>query len=388
MFKRRHQNKRLLLSPPHMSGEEQRHIQEAFDANYIAPVGPQLDQFEEVFAEYIDCPYVIAVSSGTAAIHLSLLIAGVQPGDTVLCSSLTFCASANPIRYCGAEPIFIDSDPNTWNIDPNLVEDELKVAAQKGCLPKALIAVDLFGQSIDMDAIEELCNRYDVALIEDAAEALGSSYRGRRLGARGDLNIFSFNGNKLITTSGGGMLCARSEEAIEHARYLATQAREEAAHYQHSEVGFNYRMSNVSACIGIAQVAVIEERVAARQAINRSYHCGLQDIEEISLMPVAAYGKSNCWLTVIQLDAMKCSVTREELRMALESDNIEARPVWKPLHCQPVFKDCMYRRGSVSEEIFARGLCLPSGSAMTEDDVDRVVMSIKQKLCSARRKCA
>jgi len=317
--------------------------------------------------------HAAAVSSGTAALHLALQLLGVGRGDTVLCSTLTFCASANPIVYQGAAPVFIDADPATWNMDPNLLRDELKERKQRGKLPKAVMCVDLYGQCADYDPILAICAEYDVPLIEDGAEALGASYRGRMAGAFGRCAAFSFNGNKIITASGGGMLVSDDPRLIERARFLATQARDPAPHYQHSVIGNNYRMSNILAAVGRGQLRVLHERVAARRRIYDAYRNALADLPGIAFMPQAAYGLSNCWLTCITIDPEAFGASRLEVQRALDVDNIESRPVWKPLHLQPVFAGCAYRGGNVASDLFEHGLCLPSGSAMTDDDLQRVI---------------
>lgn len=365
-------SERLFLSPPHMSGREQRYLAEAFASNYVAPTGPSLAEFERRFADKVGVDHALAVSSGTAALHLALRHLRIQPGETVLCSSLTFCASANPIVYEGGQPVFVDSEESSWNLDPNLVEEELTRSARLGKLPRAVIAVDIFGQSADLDAILEISSRFDVPVIEDAAEALGATYKGLPAGASAWGSMFSFNGNKIITTSGGGMLCSNDARLIEDARFISSQARDPGAHYQHSQIGFNYRMSNILAAIGLGQLDVLEDRVASRRQIFRWYEARLAALEGISFMPEPAYGKSNRWLTVIEIDPPRYGADRESLRLRLEADNIESRPAWKPLHLQPVFAGCRMLGGKVSERIFDRGLCLPSGSAMTEADVDRV----------------
>ena len=364
---------RRYLSPPHMSGFEKEFVTEAFDSNWIAPLGPMVDYFEKEMGEYIGIGHATALSSGTAALHLALLLLGVKTGDEVLCSTLTFSASANAITYVGAKPVFIDSDRDSWNMDPNLLEEELEKSAAGGRRPAAVIVVDLYGQCADYGKIEEICRRYDVPIIEDAAEALGADYQGKKAGGFGRMGVFSFNGNKIITTSGGGMLVSSDGALIQKAKFLATQARDPAPHYQHSQVGYNYRMSNIVAAIGRGQLKVIEERVEARRRIFSFYERSIGHLEGISFMPEASYGKANRWLTCIQVDPQKFGASREDIRLALEADNIEARPVWKPMHLQPIFADCRIRGGEVSWELFDRGLCLPSGSALTIRDLDRIV---------------
>lgn len=367
---------RLFLSPPHMSGREQQYIAEVFASNYIAPVGPHLQKFEELFAKKVGVAHAAAVASGTAAIHLALRHLNLEPGDEILCSTFTFCASANPILYEHACPVFIDSDWTSWNLDPNLVEQEIRGAAARGKLPKAIMAVDILGQSADLDAIGAIAAEYDIPVIEDAAEALGATYHGRPAGSTSWCSTFSFNGNKIITTSGGGMLCSNDQELIERARFLATQARDPAPYYEHSTYGYNYRLSNVLAAIGIAQLEALDDRVASRRAVFERYRDNLSALPGISMMPISEHGSPNYWLTSILIDETKFGRGCEDVRMALEADNIEARRVWKPMHCQPVFADCRRVGGTVSEKIFAMGLSLPSGSAMTMEDVDRVTHGI------------
>ena len=369
---------RIYLSPPHMSGMELELVKEAFATNWIAPLGPHVDGFEKEFARYVGVPHAAALSSGTAAIHLSLRLLGMQPGDEVLCSSLTFSASANPIAYEGGHPVFIDSETRSWNMDPNLLAEELAACAARGRLPRAVIVVDLYGQCADYDPIVEACARYDVPIIQDAAESLGAEYKGRKSGGQGRLGVFSFNGNKIITTSGGGMLVSEDASLIEKARFLATQARDPAPHYQHSQVGFNYRMSNVLAGIGRGQLRALPDRVAARRKNFARYQEKLGALPGIEFMPIANHGTPNCWLTCIMIDPAKFGATREDVRLALEAVNIESRPVWKPLHLQPVFEKCRVRGGGVSERLFETGLCLPSGSSLAENEHDTVCQIVRE----------
>ena len=364
---------RMYLSPPHMSGHELELVNDAFASNWIAPLGPHVDAFEREMAAQAGARHAAALSSGTAALHLALKLCGVEPGDEVVCSSLTFSASANAITYEGARPVFVDASPGTWNIDPGLLAEELAACAARGRLPKAVIAVDLYGQSADWDPIVAACREHGVALIEDAAEALGATYRGRPVGNFGRLGVFSFNGNKIITTSGGGMLVSDDEALIAKARFLATQARDPAPHYQHSEIGYNYRLSNVLAAIGRGQLRVLEERVAARRANFEHYQRELGGLPGLEFMPEASYGRSTRWLTCLTLEPGAFGATREDVRLALEAENIEARPVWKPMHLQPVFAGCRMRGGAVSERLFDLGLCLPSGSSLTAADRERVI---------------
>ena len=369
---------RIYLSPPHMSGMELDMVKEAFATNWIAPLGPHVDGFEKEFAKYVGVPHAAALSSGTAAIHLSLRLLGMQPGDEVICSSLTFSASANPIAYEGGHPVFIDSETRSWNMDPNLLAEKLAACADRGRLPRAVIVVDLYGQCADYDPIVETCARYDVPIIQDAAESLGADYKGRKSGGQGRLGVFSFNGNKIITTSGGGMLVSEDASLIEKARFLATQARDPAPHYQHSQIGFNYRMSNVLAGIGRGQLRALPDRVAARRKNFARYKDALGGLPGISFMPIANYGTPNCWLTCITIDPAKFGATREDIRLALEAVNIESRPTWKPLHLQPVFEKCRIRGGGVSEQLFASGLCIPSGSSLSESEHDTVCQIIRE----------
>ncbi len=370
-------NERIYLSPPHMTGREEAKLSEVFASNWIAPVGPHLEQFEKQIAEYVGVEHVLAVSSGTAALHLILRHLGLQPGDEVLCSTLTFCASANPIVYEGAQPVFIDSEPSSWNLDPELIHLELGDCAKRGKLPRAIIAVDIFGQSADMDAIVDVASHYGVPVIEDAAEALGATYKNRPAGSSGWASFFSFNGNKIITTSGGGAICSNDAMLIQQAKHLATQARDAAPWYEHSSIGYNYRLSNVLAAIGIEQMNVLDDFVSQRRKNYDFYLDTLGEIEGITLMPEAKFGRSSRWLTVIQVDASSFGTDCEQMRLHLETLNIESRRVWKPLHLQPAFKNCRRREGKVAEELFETGLCLPSGSALTEYQLQRIVQAIE-----------
>jgi dTDP-4-amino-4,6-dideoxygalactose transaminase len=377
--------KRLYLSPPHLSGEEQGFVADAFASNWIAPLGPHVDAFEKEMTEYVGVGHAAALSSGTAALHLAMRLLGVGAGDEVLCSSFTFVASVNPIVYEGGRPVLVDCDAATWTMDPNLLEDELRRLDAAGRRPKAVVAVDLYGQCADYDAIGALCERYGVPLVEDAAEALGSAYRGKHAGRFGRLGVLSFAGNKIITTSGGGMLLSDEEPLVRKARFLATQARETAAHYEHREIGFNYRMSNVLAAIGRGQLRVLTDRVAARRRNFRLYVEALGDLPGVSFMPEAPYGTSNRWLTCVLIDPKFFGATREDVRLALERENIESRPLWKPMHMQPVFAGCRSVGGSMSAGLFADGLCLPSGSGLTDEDHARVVAHVRNAAGSGRR---
>jgi len=363
---------RLFLSPPHIGPDELALVMEAFETNWVAPVGPHVDAFEQEFAEAVGARHAVALSSGTAAIHLALRDLGVGPGDEVAVSSLTFSASVNPIVYEGGTPVLIDSERTSWNLDPNLVEDLFRQRAAQGCQVKALLPVHLYGQTADLDALVALCEQYGVTMIEDAAEALGASYKGRAPGTFGRAGAFSFNGNKIITTSGGGMLVTDRAETAAHIKKMATQARDDAPHYQHSEIGYNYRLSNVLAGIGRGQLRVLESRVEARRAVCAAYEQALGDLPGLAFMPEAPWGRHTRWLTCLTIDPDAFGATREDVRLALEAENIEARPVWKPMHLQPIFADCEMLGGAVAEDLFEHGLCLPSGSAMTEADVERV----------------
>lgn len=374
-------NKRIYLSSPHMSGYEQEFIQEAFATNWIAPLGPHVDAFERELADYVGIRGAAATSSGTAAIHLALKLAGVEAGDYVFCSSLTFSASANPIIYQGATPVFIDSEEESWNMSPKALKRAFKDAVLLGKMPKAVIIVHLYGQSANMGELGEICDQHGVTVIEDAAESLGATYKGKQSGTLGKFGIYSFNGNKIITTSGGGMLVSNDLEALQKARFWATQARDPARHYQHSEIGYNYRLSNVLAGIGRGQMKVLTERIKARRAIFARYYTALADVKGIEFMPEAPYGQSNRWLTTMTIDSEKLGVTPNQLMDALAEENIETRPIWKPLHLQPIFQHYPYyshtEGDSVSERIFDNGICLPSGSNMTPEDQDRVIESIR-----------
>lgn len=374
-------SKRIYLSSPHMSGNEQKFIQEAFATNWIAPLGPHVDAFEREIADYVGIRGAAATSSGTAAIHLALKLAGVETGDYVFCSSLTFSASANPILYQGAIPVFIDSEESSWNMSPKALQKAFKDAALVGKIPKAVVIVHLYGQSADMDALGEICDEYGAIIIEDAAESLGATYKGKKSGTLGHFGIYSFNGNKIITTSGGGMLVSDNMEALQKARFWATQARDPARHYQHSEIGYNYRMSNVLAGIGRGQLLVIEDRVKARRDVFARYYAALGDLKGLAFMPEASYGQSNRWLTTLTIDPEELGATPEQIMDALADENIETRPIWKPLHLQPIFQQYPYyahnEGESVSERIFYHGICLPSGSNLTIEEQNRVIKLIR-----------
>jgi dTDP-4-amino-4,6-dideoxygalactose transaminase len=367
----------VFLSPPHMGAEERALLTQAFDSNWIAPLGPHVDAFEKEMAAKVGVSHAVALSSGTAALHLSLILLGIARDDEVWTSTLTFVATVNPVTYLGAKPVFLEVHPDTWTLDPGLLEDELTRANKRGRLPRAIIAVDLYGQCADYEPIQALCKRYDVPLIEDAAEALGSSYQGRAAGTFADLGVFSFNGNKIITTSGGGMLLTERAEWAARARFLSTQARDPAPHYQHSQVGFNYRMSNLLAAVGRGQLRALDDRVDARRRVNAFYREAFRDLPGISFQPEAPYGRSNCWLTAIQVDPEKFGATREDLRATLEAEAIESRPVWKPLHLQPLFSMCPHLGADVSERLFENGLCLPSGSALSPIELSRITNLVR-----------
>lgn len=383
------QKGRLFLSPPHIGATEKKYVAEAFATNWIAPLGPQVDAFERELAASVGGGSVAALSSGTAAIHLALKLCDVGAGDRVFCSSLTFSATANPIVYQGATPVFIDSDPETWNMSVGALERSLMDAKKDGKLPKAVIAVNLYGQSADMDPILALCDELDIPVIEDAAESLGATYKGKSSGTLGKYGIFSFNGNKIITTSGGGALVSQDSAGMAKARFWATQARDPARHYQHSEIGYNYRMSNVLAAIGRGQLENLANRVDIKRKVFDRYYEALGEISGFCFMSEAPYGLSNRWLTTLTVDPSQCGVTCIEIMDALERENIESRPVWKPMHLQPVFAHCRYyphhEGNSISDGLFEKGICLPSGTAMTEEEQDRVIRII-EALVAAKAK--
>ena len=364
---------RIFLSAPDMGADERALLLDALDSNWIAPLGPHVDAFEREVADSVGVGYAVALSSGTAALHLALMLAGVGPGSEVLMPTLTFVATANAAMYTGARPVFVDSEAATWNIDPDLVADEL---ASPGSSTAAVVAVDLYGQCCDYDRLRAACDEHTVPLIEDAAEALGATYGSRPAGSLGDIGVLSFNGNKIITTSGGGMLVTDSEDIALQARHLATQAREPATHYEHAVVGFNYRMSNLLAAVGRGQLRHLEEKVARRREIYRRYREALEDVDGVTFMPEAAFGRSTRWLTVAMIDSVRFGKDRQELIAHLAAADIEARPAWKPMHRQPLFSRARAIRGSVAEAIFVQGICLPSGSGLTDSDIDRVIETI------------
>jgi len=366
-----------------MGDRELEFVKEAFDTNWIAPVGPHVDAFEQEFCQVIGARHAAAVSSGTAGLHLALRLIGVESGDEVFCSTLTFIATASPITYLSAKPVFIDSDRTSWNMNPDLLRETLERRARLGKLPKAVVLVHLYGQSADIDPILEACDRYEIPLIEDAAESLGATYKGRSPGTFGRIGIYSFNGNKIITTSGGGMLVSNDPDLVSKARFLATQARDPAPHYQHSEIGYNYRLSNVLAGIGRGQLRVLERRVQARRHNFEVYQQALENLPGIEFMPEAAFGRATHWLTCLTINPAAFGANREQVRVALAKQQIEARPVWKPLHLQPVFAGCEYIGGAIAEDLFEHGLCLPSGSNLTTEDLERVIHAIAEIHCGA-----
>jgi dTDP-4-amino-4,6-dideoxygalactose transaminase len=374
-------SKRIYLSPPHMSGGEMKYIREAFDQNWVAPLGPNVDGFEEAIARFSGVDHVAVLNSGTAAIHLALIMLGVGPGDEVIASTFTFSATVNPIRYLGATPVLVDSEPDTWNMDPDLLEKAIRERIGEGKRPKAIIPVHLYGMPAKLDEIMEIAGKYGIPVIEDAAEALGSRYRGEAAGTRGVMGVYSFNGNKLLSTSGGGALVSRDEKLIAKARFLSTQARDPAPHYQHSQIGYNYRMSNIVAGIGRGQMEVIGERIKSRRDNFQFYRRELGAFEGISFLeePGEPFF-SNYWLTTILIDPEKTGTSREELQVELEKENIETRPLWKPMHLQPVFSSSPAYTSGVSEALFKRGLCLPSGSGMSDQDRSRILKAITSRL--------
>jgi pyridoxal phosphate-dependent aminotransferase EpsN len=371
---------RIFLSPPHLGDAEHELLLDALESNWIAPLGPHVDAFEREFAEKLGVSHAVALSSGTAALHLALLVAGVQPGDIVLTSTLTFAATANAIRYAGAEPVFIDSDQTSWNMDPRLLAAEMRRAAAEGKLPKAAVVVDICGQCADWGPIRDICREYGVCTIEDAAESLGSTYHGKPAGTLANIGCFSFNGNKIITTSGGGMLVTENASWAASVRHLSTQARDPAPHYQHSKVGYNYRLSNLLAAVGRGQLQVLSDRVCQRRTNFEFYRSALADLPGVEFMPEAPFGLATRWLSCVLIDRAVCGVSPSEVCNALAGDNIEARPMWKPMHQQPVFAGCRVVGGQVSDDIFRRGLCLPSGSSLTDHDLHRVVRAFRAAL--------
>ena len=380
---------RIWLSLAHMSGREQEFIQEAFDTNWVVPLGPNVNAFERSLRDFLigarelqienEGMRIVALSAGTAALHLGLILLGVEPGDEVICQSFTFAASANPIAYLEATPVFVDSEKDTWNMDPVLLEEAIKDRlAKTGKLPKAIIPVHLYGMPVKMEEVMEVANRYGIPVLEDSAEALGSAYKGKKCGTFGEYGVLSFNGNKMITTSGGGALICPNEEKAKRALFYATQAREQAPHYQHEKIGYNYRMSNICAGIGRGQMFVLDEHVARRREIHDLYVKLLNGVKGVKVMcqPEGEDFNSNYWLTCITVDPEEAGFTREDVRLALDEDNIESRPLWKPMHLQPVFKNAPFYGNGTSERLFEIGLCLPSGPTLTDEDVERVVKVI------------
>ena len=368
---------RIFLSPPHMSGKELEYVAQAFESNYIAPIGPQLNRFEEMFRELTGFEHVLAVVNGTSAIHLALRTLGVGPGDKVLASTLTFVGSVSPVVFQNAEIVFIDSDPVTWNLDPSLLEDELRRMKAKGDLPKAVLPTELYGQACDLDRIVEICDSFGVPVVCDSAESLGASYKDKSVGRGARAAAFSFNGNKIITTSSGGMLASDDKALIDHCRYLATQARQPVRHYEHHDIGYNYRMSNVLAAIGMGQLEVLPARVERKREVFAKYQSRLSDVPGIEFMKEADYGKCNRWLTVATIDTDAFGATPEDIIVALENENIESRPVWKPLHLQKAFAEFRTVGGDVARSFFENGICLPSGTTMTNADLDRICSIVR-----------
>lgn len=375
------EKKRIFLASPHMGGMEEVYVKEAFDTNWIAPLGPNVNNFEKEIANYVKIKDSVALASGTSAIHLALKAIGIEKGDRVFCSSLTFAASCNPIMYEGGEPVFIDSERKSWNMSPIALEKAFKECEKEGKLPKAVIVVHLYGQSADMDKIMEICNKYNCPVIEDAAESLGAIYKGKETGTIGEFGIYSFNGNKIITTSGGGMVVSNNIEKIEKIRFLSTQAREKERHYEHKEYGYNYRMSNIVAGIGRGQLKVLDERIAKKKEIFETYKEAFKDIKDIEMMPICDYGNPNYWLSCITVKE-KSKVKPLDIILALEKENIESRPIWKPMHMQPVYKNYRFFKDdgnkiSVGKDIFNRGLCLPSDTKNTMEDMNRIINIIR-----------
>jgi len=372
---------KIWMSSPHMGGAEEGFVKEAFDTNWIAPLGPNVNGFEHDLELFLGHgSHVAALSSGTAGIHLGLVLLGVKAGDEVICQSMTFSATANPISYIGAVPVFVDSEKETWNMSPQLLEEAIEDRIAKGKKPKAVMPVHLYGMPADMPGINSIAHKYGIPVLEDAAEALGSSIHGRRCGTLADISVLSFNGNKIITTSGGGALVSANESVIKDARFLATQARDDAPHYQHSRIGYNYRMSNLCAGVGRGQMQVLADRIAKRREIYKQYHTLLSGRKGVSFANEPDGYFSNRWLSTILIDPKVAGASREDLRLALEKENIESRPLWKPMHLQPVFEGCAFYGDGTSDQLFANGLCLPSGSNMTAGGMERVVEVINTVL--------
>lgn len=387
VLNRKELDEQILLSTPHMGSWEREFVDEAFKTNWIAPLGPNVDAFEREIASYVGIEHAAALISGTAGIHLALRMLDVGAGDTVFCSSLTFAASANPIIYQGAEPVFIDSEPESWNMSPLALEKAFAYATKIDKMPKAVVIVNLYGQSADMDRLLEICDKYSVPVVEDAAESLGARYKGRASGTFGKMGIYSFNGNKIITTSGGGMLVSRDENFIKRARFLSTQARDPAPHYEHTEIGYNYRMSNILAGVGRGQIRVLDERVASRRRIFERYREGLASFGQLAWMPEPEWSYSTHWLSACTVNASRQSgIKSHDLIRKLAEERIEARPLWKPMHMQPVFKKYQsFNHGdtSISGMLFKDGICLPSGSNMTDAQQDRIIGVIGKILASS-----
>lgn len=377
MSTEQNENEFIFLSPPHQTGKELAYLQEVLESNYLAPVGPMLNAFEADFTTYTDIPHCAAVSSGTAALHLALLALGITKGDHVWVSTLTFMGGVSPILYQGAIPTFIDSSKTDWTLCPILLKEALAEAAENGTLPKAVIVTDIYGQCCDYAAIRAACEPYNIAIISDSAEAMGAFRDGKHAGYHADIAIFSFNGNKIMTTSGGGMIASHNKEWIERARYLATQAKQPELHYEHTELGYNYRMSNLIAAIGRAQLEQLTERVAIRRDIFSRYQEELGTIDGIRFIPEAEGSQMNCWLTVMLLDPAQIAITPHDLCLALKEKNIEARPVWKPMHQQPVFAEYHAITNGTADTLFATGICLPSGSSLTKAQQERIITTLK-----------
>jgi dTDP-4-amino-4,6-dideoxygalactose transaminase len=368
---------RIYLAPPDVGEEERALLLDAFDSGWVAPLGPHVDAFEKELADFVGVSHAAALSSGTAALHLALLLVGVQPGDDVLLPSLTFVATPNAVRYVGAHPVLIDSSERTWTLDPDLLLEELAERKATGRRVGAVIAVDLYGQCADYDRIEAACAEYDVPLVEDAAEALGATYRGRQAGSFGRLGVFSFNGNKIITTAGGGMLVGRDPQLVAHARSLSTQARIDVPHYEHDELGFNYRMSNLLAAVGRGQLRRLDSLLAGRRTVESSYRAALGDVPGIGFLPVADYGQPSYWLSVITVDPEQFGADRDVVRDHLDELDIETRPAWKPMHLQPLYRGADRRGGAVADAVWRHGLCLPSGNRLNETDLERIVDAVR-----------
>jgi pyridoxal phosphate-dependent aminotransferase EpsN len=369
---------RIYLSIPHMGGLEERYVHEAFETNWLSTVGPNLENFERAFSELAGGQLCVALASGTAAMHLGLRLLGVRDGDEVVCPSLTFVASVNPVVYLGARPVLIDSERSSWNVDPALLDKFLRDRAARNALPRAVIVVHLYGQSADLDPILTSCARYDVPVLEDAAEALGTHYKGRQVGTFAPIGVFSFNGNKIITTTGGGMLVAHNPDWVQKARFWSQQARDPGVAYHHTELGYNYRMSNVLAGIGRGQLAVLEARVNARRAVFERYRQAFADLDGLDPMPEPTFGRSTRWLSVFLVDAHRLGCSRDALLDALAKHDIGARPVWKPMHLQPLYRSAECHGGEVAADLFARGICFPSSSSLKEDEQARVIQVVRE----------